>query len=168
MFGLLLPAILEGFAMSAAGVAGAKAAGAVWERVATSPEKAKGISVVVAKLMQAALCAAGYKIKVDGRFGKETDRAVRAFQSSRHLWYCRAENVRGSGRGPRKTWPETVGRMMTEEEKNAALNALEDTPVIVRGGFLKDEMTFSLTRSGAKIVLDKLKAYDFVVQKKGN
>lgn len=57
---------------------------------------------------------------------------------------------------------------MTDEERNGALDALEGTPVVVKGDLLGDELTLDLTRRGAQIVLDKLRARDFLVtQQKG-
>lgn len=71
---------------------------------------------VAIKAIQCLLIARGYKIKVDGRFGKETQRAVQRFQSSRGL--------KASGVMTSATWEKLIIKLR-KGSKGYAVRSLQ-------------------------------------------
>ena len=87
MIAALIPAILAGFAGSAAGVAGDLAARKAFAKWIDAEEKGNKppLAGVFTKLLQACLLFTGQKIVVDGEFGPETEAAVKWFQAGHGL-----------------------------------------------------------------------------------
>jgi peptidoglycan hydrolase-like protein with peptidoglycan-binding domain len=85
MFAGLMPIIVQGMAMAAAGAAGDIAVRHAWEKMAKDPETSTHLAVLYVKWLQATLNLAGAQLRVDGDNGMLTEHAVRTFQKDKNL-----------------------------------------------------------------------------------